>query len=260
LLEYTAAEFLKGDKMGKVLQAAIVVLVAGCGQAIGPGTGEYLGSQRVFEKNYKLGEKQVAFVGQPVVKVKDCTVDRYQAGHMRATYDFVIKGGLVTIAGDKDTEYEMRGQTTVDGNEFTVVFIPGRVSGTGYGLLIDKGGKVYHRVLDLHYTHSGSVMMIYDFRATPSGLRFFALSKEKVNVKAEYLNYELVYSGTDGKSISMTYREYTSEDLARPAFYQDLVYESGSKEIRFKDTKILVYEATNEKIIYAVVSDGLTEM
>ncbi|UCF43740.1 MAG: hypothetical protein JSV99_02080 [Planctomycetota bacterium] len=246
--------------MGKVLQAGIIVLLVGCGQAIRPGTGEYLGSQRVFERNYELGEKQVAFVGQPVVKVKDCTVDRYQAGYMRATEDFVIKGGLVTIAGDKDTDYEMRGQTTVDGNEFTVVFIPGRVTGTGYGLLIDESGRVYRRVLDLHYTHSGSVMMIYDFRATPSGLRFFALSKEEVNVKAGYLNYELVYNGTDGKSIRMTYREYTSEDLARPAFYQDLVYESGSKEIGFRDTKIMVYEATNEKIVYAVVSDGLTEM
>jgi len=246
--------------MGKVLQAGIIVLLAGCGQAIGPGTGEYLGSQRVFERNYKLGEKRVAFVGQPVVKVKDCTVDRYQAGHMRATEDFVIKGGLVTIAGDKDTGYEMRGRTTVEGNEFTVVFIPGRLSGTGYGLLIDESGRVYHRVLDFHYTYSDDVMMIYDFSASPSGLRFFALSKEKVRAKAGYLNYELVYNGTDGKSISMTYREYTSEDLARPAFYQDLVYESGSKEIRFRDTKILVYEATNGKIIYAVVSDGLKEM
>jgi hypothetical protein len=246
--------------MGKVLQAALLVFVAGCGQAIRPGSGEYLGSQRVFEKNYKLGEKRVAFVGQPVVRVKDYTVERYRAGCMRSTDDFVIKGGVVTIAGDKDADYEMRGITTVDGNEFTVVFIPGRVTGTGYGLLIDESGKVYHRVLDLHYTHSGSVMMIYDFRATPEGLRFFALSKEKVRAKAGYLNYELVYNGTDGKSISMTYREYTSEDLARPAFYQDLVYESGSKEIRFRDTKILVYEATNEKIVYAVVSDGPTEI
>jgi hypothetical protein len=154
----------------------------------------------------------------------------------------------------------MRGTTTVDGNEFTVVFIPGSPSGTGYGLLIDEGGRVYRRALNFHYAYSGGDMMVYDFRATPEDLRFFELIREKVNVKAGYLNYEIIYGGTDEKSIRMTYREYTSEDLARPAFSQDLVYEVGSKEIRFRDTKIVVYEATNEKIVYAVVSDGLKGM
>ena len=52
-------------------------------------------------------------------------------------------------------------------------------------------------------------------------------------------------------------REYTSEDLARPAFYQNLVYESNKKRIRFKDTIIEIHEATNEKIVYTVISDGL---
>ncbi len=251
---------MKGEVMGKVLWVAVIVLVAGCGEAIGPGGGEYLGSQRVFERNYEPGEKRTALVEEPVVRVKDYTVDRYRAGCMRSTDNFVIKGGVVTIAGDKDTEYEMRGTTTVDDNEFTVVFIPGRPSGTGYGLLIDERGRVYHRALNFHYAYSGGDMMVYDFHATPEDLRFFELRREKVNAKEGYLNYEIIYGGIDEKSIRMTYREYTSEDLARPAFCQDLLYEAGCREIRFRDTKISVYEATNEKIVYAVVSDGLKGM
>ncbi|UCC21517.1 MAG: hypothetical protein JSW23_06780 [Planctomycetota bacterium] len=246
--------------MGKLLWVAVVILLAGCGQAIGPGSGEYLGSQRVFERNYEPGEERTAFVDQPVVRVKDYTVERYRAGCMRSTDDFVIKGGVVTIAGDKDTEYEMRGTTGADGNEFTVIFIPGSPSGTGYGLLIDERGRVYRRALNFHYAYSGGDMMVYDFGATPEDLRFFELRREKVKAKAGYLNYEIIYGGADGENIRMTYREYTSEDLARPAFCQDLVYEVGSEEIRFRDTKIQVYEATNKKIVYAVVSDGLKEM
>ena len=71
------------------------------------------------------------------------------------------------------------------------------------------------------------------------------------------MNYELIYGGTDGKSLTITYREYTADDLARPAFYQNLVYESKKSRIRFKETVIEIHEATNEKIVYTVISDGL---
>jgi len=84
------------------------------------------------------------------------------------------------------------------------------------------------------------------------------VSEEKINLKAGYLNYELLYGGTDGKSIIINYREYTSDDVARPAFYQNLVYESKAEYIRFKNIRIRVHEATNEKIIYTIERDDAT--
>ncbi len=44
---------------------------------------------------------------------------------------------------------------------------------------------------------------------------------QKILTKKDYYNYELVYGGTDGKSIAIDYREFTSDDLASPAFYQN---------------------------------------
>jgi hypothetical protein len=88
-------------------------------------------------------------------------------------------------------------------------------------------------------------------------LKFIALKEEEIDVDAGYLNYELVYGGTDGKSITITYREYTSKDLTRPSFFQNVVYETGKKQIRFRDTILQIHEVTNEKIVYTVISDGL---
>jgi hypothetical protein len=89
-------------------------------------------------------------------------------------------------------------------------------------------------------------------------LRFSPSEEEKKVLDSGYLNYELIYGGTDGKSITFTYREFTSQDLARPAFYQNLVYESGKEQVRFRDTLLRVHEATNEKIVFTVIADGLT--
>ncbi len=55
----------------------------------------------------------------------------------------------------------------------------------------------------------------------------------------------------------MTYREYTRDDVARPAFFQNVVYETNAKQLRYKDIKIDMLEATNEKVIYSIVEDGL---
>ena len=54
------------------------------------------------------------------------------------------------------------------------------------------------------------------------------------------------------------YREYTSKDLARPAFYQNVVYEVGKAQIRFRGTVLKTYETTSEKVTFTVIFDGLT--
>jgi hypothetical protein len=208
-----------------------------------------LDTERIFEKNYKINQMQAVFVGQPIVRVKDYQVERYSSNHMLASEGFVISGGPVTIRGDKNTSYPIRGEITLNSGTYTVLNIPGS-RGKLAGVLIRKDGTVHNKVLN------EDVIMIYSFTVSPPDLKFTRSKEERIK-SAGYLNYELIYSGTDGKSLTVTYREYTSEDLARPGFYQNLVYESSKKRIRFKDTVIEIHEATNEKIVYTVISDGL---
>ncbi len=49
------------------------------------------------------------------------------------------------------------------------------------------------------------------------------------------------------------YREY-SGDFARPAFYQDLVFDlSDSKIVGFRSARIEIIEATNTEVTYRVL-------
>jgi hypothetical protein len=64
---------------------------------------------------------------------------------------------------------------------------------------------------------------------------------------------QLIYSGKAGNIIRITYREF-SNNLARPAFSQDLTYDlSESKRITFRSTVIEVKEATNSSITFVVL-------
>lgn len=228
------------------------VFLIACSHEIRPtSTTQQLGTERVFSKNYKIGQELAAFVGQPIIKVKDYNVTRIRSNYLRASNDFTFSGGGITITGAKDMKYLVDGETTIGGSTYSVVKIPVSGKSKRLGVLINKDGSVHDKVLN------DDVVIIYKFTMAPSDVRFLPSIEENVVANSGYVNYELIYGGTDGKSVTFSYREYTSKDLARPAFNQNLVYESGKSQIRFRDTVIQVHEATNEKISYVVVSDGL---
>lgn len=64
---------------------------------------------------------------------------------------------------------------------------------------------------------------------------------------------ELVYSGASKGTIKLLYREF-SNDLARPAFSQDLTYDlADGDEIGFRGARFKVLKATNTSIRYVVL-------
>lgn len=65
---------------------------------------------------------------------------------------------------------------------------------------------------------------------------------------------ELIYNGKSQNTIKLSYREFR-EDLARPAFFQDLSYDlSESKTVGFRRMKLDIIEATNSSIKFIVNS------
>lgn len=69
-----------------------------------------------------------------------------------------------------------------------------------------------------------------------------------------YSKRELLYNGKAGNTIKISYREY-KDDLARPAFTQDLIYDlAESKIIGFQGMQIEVLNATNEYINFIIRS------
>lgn len=230
----------------------LFVFLAGCTQQIRPTSRtQQLGTERVFSKNYQIGQELTAFVGQPIIKVKDYNVTRIRSNNLRPSKAFVFSGGGITMTGDTKSVYSLDGETTIGGVTYSVVKIPISGKTKRLGVLVNDDGSVHDKVLN------DNVLVIYKFTMVPSDVRFLSSVEENAVANSGYVNYELIYGGTDGKSITINYREFTSKDLARPAFNQNLMYEAGKSQIRFKDTVIQIHEATNERITFVVVSDGL---
>lgn len=254
-------QFAKETSMKKevvvIFLVVAMLLVSSCASIqIGPATRVHLGEEHVFQKNYEINRRLIAYVGQPVIKVRDYWINRYGADKsMRTSDDFVIKGGTITITGQANTDYIIEGETNFDGKSYTVLKIPGGSRNRNFGLLINEDGSVHDKVINMVLNFEG--IMAYSFISDPANLKFIRLEEQEISTGKGKLNYELLYGGTDGKMITITYREFTPENLARSSFYQNLVFDSKQKTIRFRDTLIEVHSADNEKIDFTVISDNL---
>ncbi|WP_428026894.1 hypothetical protein [Arcobacter sp.] len=69
--------------------------------------------------------------------------------------------------------------------------------------------------------------------------------------------YQALYQGKVGNKIKISFREFKN-DMARPAFTQDIIYELNSNKptiIGFKGLRIKIIKATNLDITYSVIKD-----
>lgn len=67
---------------------------------------------------------------------------------------------------------------------------------------------------------------------------------------------ELIYEGVSGNVVNILYREFVN-DLARPAFQQDLHYtlqSPGPTEVSFRSARVRIHSADNNAIRYEVLS------
>ena len=86
--------------------------------------------------------------------------------------------------------------------------------------------------------------------------RLFVKSQVPIKQDKNSFRAEILYSGLSGNTIKTIYREY-SNDIARPAFSQDLQYNlDESKVIAYKSIRIEVLKVSNAQIEFKVLSDG----
>jgi len=237
-----------------VVVIGLTVLVA-CSQRIDSDKHRRSKPKRVLSKNYVIGKRQTARLGDPIIKVKDYFVHRSQP-FMRATDDFVLKGKGLVVEGYRDEDYTIRGETNVDGRRFTVVSLPPfkrwpyLFKSDGPAALVDKDGTIYNRIMD------GNKVLAPLFKLQPAGVRLLPTEQGKILAESVYANYELVYGGTDGRSINVTFREYRRDQPNEVAHFQNLVIPHDSPAMRFKDTIMQIHSADDREFVYTVISDG----
>jgi hypothetical protein len=120
------------------------------------------------------------------------------------------------------------------------------VTGEGSACLMDTDDDLS---FDRAYT-----LNIYGMPMQGNSINPIQYHKESGVVQSGF-KYEITYHGVHGSFVSMSYREY-SQDLARPAFQQDLNYtlESEATTVHFRDVRITIHGADNNSIHYTVLS------
>jgi len=210
-----------------------------------------------YEKNYKIGEEKTAFIGQEIIQVKAYTKERATYQDVTARQDLSIDAryGInnYQIRINKNDKYPTADKVDVKGQTFYLIRLSGNNS--SWGILMDVSGGILKNGI-----YSYNYQMIYypnSIVITPDNFKFSIQEKIIDTRITAGLSFDLIYSGKNDVSINTTYREYTSDNLARPAFFQNLTYQANAKQVRFKEFVIQIHDISNEKITYTILADGL---
>jgi hypothetical protein len=234
------------------------VALLGCSSAP-PVAQARLESGHVFEKNYSLGVERSALAGAPIVRVRDYWELARETDILAASASFTLQHAQPpNVHADvaAGTLAEVRGTTTRGGKTFRLAWIKEPIvwskepTEAMYLFLLNDDGSFEGSAID-----SLNAKMGFSFFTSPATVRF--LPRTSVDASRNFVNFELIYGGVADDSITLLYREYTRENLAKPANSQSLVFPKGSATIRFREIGISVLEASNEKLRYAVQTDGL---
>lgn len=127
-----------------------------------------------------------------------------------------------------------------------------------WGILLRKDGVIHDKAL---FDYSYNLMWVPPILVVkPSMTKITIKPVIYDNTNNSYVtcgSYELLYSGRNEAQINITYREFSATDNTKPAFFQNISYEANAKQIRFKDFVVQIHEATNDKLVYTVINDGL---
>lgn len=208
-------------------------------------------TEHKVDRNYEIGVQRQAYVGDPIVKVRDYYVQQASRPVLRANQPFTLKIPLLsTIRVGQESDWLVDGTLERRGVTYRLARLDQIGPALALKFLITEDGRFEGSAV----TVSGS-RMGFSYRPDPETVRLLPVTSTAVATAKGGTNFELVYFGTTGDAINIAYREYTPDDLARPAFSQNLVYSQKDRTIRFRNIVIEVASAGNQSITYTVVSD-----
>lgn len=238
---------------------AAIGALAGCGVSTAvmrpvPPAPTQSQSRTVIDRNYTLGVEQSAYVGEAIVRVRDrIIVTETQTNVLVPDRAFVWTGATrVPWSVAANQPLTVSGIILHNSEQYRLLPTPHapccalmvRMDGTSRG--------------DVYMPANGTVISGWESMAlTPPDVRFEMKSATSERELPGTTNFELVYTGAAGDSLTFLYREYTPNDLARDAFSQQLTYSRREPEIRFRKLLVRVVAVDNQSIRYVVIEDGL---
>lgn len=243
--------------ISKSFFSLLLLAIVGCTSSLSPIAKDEPVEHRL-NRNYRLGESMSVNVGEPMVVVQDFwlttkrtpfaapdrKVEVKLAGYYGAlgSPNYVLEGGDLCV---------VRGEKVIDGVNYTVVGAP-------IGFLVKSDGTINKTQIYWHPNPAVNGAVASATISAPS-VSFAMQTVQTALLTKVYVNYEVIYTGVNASGLNLTYREFSPEGLARVAFFQNLTYEVGVKNISFKNFKIAVESANSEKIVFRVVEDGFSK-
>jgi hypothetical protein len=215
--------------MKLLLAFSLLLIFSGCGV-----TTKLISPENFSASSPQLNTLQETEIGISLVSKESGF--KYKA--LRILKDTKIKTGYIL----KDVK---EGEIFINNLYTSNYDLYSKTDNSTYGIAIPKaGGKAitfYNSGASITFDKYSKIPIEYKTELTPIP-------------KKEYLKQEFIYNGKVGNAIKFTYREFV-DDLARPAFTQDLQYDlTESKIIGFRGLRIEIVSATNIKIEYKVLT------
>lgn len=223
----------------------LVVIAYGCASTPNLSEREH-DYEHIVALNYELGKWMSTSVGNRMLRIQDFYLVRISERAYEAVDNIVMDGNLFRATFPVGHQFEIRGKHKKRGTDLVFIMCTDHL---GHCLAeVQEDGTLGEESLRTDGT-----------RITPYRYNWVTPARVKRSISTEvltdrgYTNFELLYSGLDGDTLRISYREFSPEDITHQAFSQSLTYDRDKPIIRFQDMLIELGESSNESITFRVV-------
>lgn len=242
----------------KTVACGLVVVLCGCVSVRQP---QSTASESKFaaEQNYTLNVDRVVSVGDSIVARKNYYYREVDSlTEVKALNDFEVRATVPLSPefirkGRKDEIFSVAGASRKQSSRIVLLGATSIKAPIALLVSVDTG-----KAVRVTWRNAFGVWDTTAFhqRIEPENTAFAPVRNVVIDKSKPYENCEIIFTGRSGQTATFLYREYSPDDLAKTAFFQNLSYNLEAEgTIQFKKIRIKILEMSNESIRFKVLSD-----
>lgn len=217
------------------------------------------------EKSYVINQSFTVHVGDPIVSRRKYLYSVFEVSdRVVASMDIHLRivpklfGDPLILELKKGTEFPVLGLIEVKAHSFRSVYVGTFPNGIRAAVLVDPttGVPLETPILAKYSPSSNYTVTPMRVEIEPRNSHFETIESVEIDSSKPFENYDIIFTGHSRGNATFVYREYSPENLAKPAFFQELTYDlSGEKTIRFRHLQMKILELNNSGITLKVISE-----
>lgn len=240
----------------------VPLLLTGC-LSVRPPVAQLGAIQTKEEKNYTIGLEKTVNVGDSIAVRRSYSYKEVQrSDRVKASNDFEAQVKFpfnppVIYRGQQGEELQVIGTTTVDQKACRIISVGVTRGGVPAGMVVSvETDQPTGQGVGVNGYGSWTTTGV-SFSIDRPETKFPIVKRVEIVKDKAYENWEIIFTGRAGENITFVYREFTPDDSAKPAFYQNLTYNlEKERTFQFRKLRVEVVRVTNEGITFKVLSDS----